>query len=131
MNERLIMIADSKQSSRLMWALLCAALLLALPLLAKLLPPTYAASWLGQRLLGIMMGVVVMLYANVVPKALRSLSHLQCNPATEQSIRRFGGWSLVLGGLGYVLAWLFAPIAQANMLAVALLGTALCALLLR
>lgn len=52
---------------------------------------------------------MVVAFANVIPKSLTSMARLR-SPANEQATRRFAGRSLVLGGLGYVLAMLFAPL---------------------
>ena len=46
--------------------------------------------------------LVVVVCANAIPKSLTSLARLRGSPAAEQAARRFAGWSLVLGGLGYV-----------------------------
>lgn len=56
---------------------------------------------------------------------------MRCSPATEQSIRRFTGISLVLGGLGFALAWMVAPIDAANAVAGTVLGVALLVVALR
>ncbi|MBY0573375.1 MAG: hypothetical protein K2P84_06805, partial [Undibacterium sp.] len=84
-------------------ALIFAALFLGATLAIRLLSPEYLSAELAQRLLGVMMGCVVIFYSNVVPKTLTPLTRMRCDPNTEQSIRRFTGWSLVLGGLGYAV----------------------------
>ena len=76
------------------------------------------------RLLGTLMGSVVIVVANALPKRLVALGCLSCNPARDQTLRRFGGWTLVLGGLGYTLAYALSPIAIAAKLAVGLLAPA-------
>lgn len=108
-------------------ALLVAGLFLALSLALRLATPEYVDPGLARRLLGIMMGAIVVIYANAVPKTLTPLVALRCNPATEQSIRRFTGISLVLGGTGYALAWMLAPMDSANLLSGVLLGVAVLA----
>jgi hypothetical protein len=52
------------------------------------------------------------------------LARLSCDPAREQTLRRFGGRALVLGGLGYALAYALAPIVIASTLAICLLAPA-------
>lgn len=89
------------------------------------LTPAYVSRDLSQRLFGIMLGVFVVAYANAVPKKLRPLVELRCDPVREQAIRRVTGWSMVLGGTGYGLAWILAPVKVAWVLAPALLATAL------
>ena len=76
------------------------------------------------RLMGMLMGSVVFVSANAIPKRLVPLARLSCDPAREQTLRRFGGRVLVLGGLGYTLAYALAPIAIASTLAVCLLAPA-------
>jgi len=76
------------------------------------------------RLMGMLMGLVVLVSANAIPKKLVPLARLSCDPASEQTLRRLGGWTLVLGGLGYTLAYALAPIAIASALATCLLAPA-------
>jgi hypothetical protein len=52
------------------------------------------------------------------------LARLSCDPVREQTLRRFAGRVMVLGGLGYALAYAFAPIAIAPTLAICLLAPA-------
>jgi len=119
---------DSSPISR---SLITAALILVTSAALALASPTYVNADLAQRLFGVMLGAVVVLYANAIPKALIPLARMRCDPATEQGLRRFTGWALVLGGVGYAMAWLFAPMTSAWILAIALLGTALLVVLLR
>ena len=77
-----------------------------------------------QRLMGVLMGTVVIATANLIPKRLVPLVRVSCDPAREQTLRRFCGRVLVLGGLGYTLAFALAPIAIASTLAICLLAPA-------
>ena len=77
-----------------------------------------------QRLMGLLMGTVVILSANLIPKRLVPLARLSCDPAREQALRRVCGRVLVLGGLGYTLAFVLAPIQVAPVLAICLLAPA-------
>ena len=76
------------------------------------------------RLMGMMMGLVVLVSANAIPKRLVPLARLSCAPAREQGLRRFAARALVLGGLGFTLAYALAPIAIARPLAISLLAPA-------
>lgn len=76
------------------------------------------------RLMGMMMGSVVLVTANVIPKRLVPLARLSCAPPREQALRRFAAWTMVLGGLGFTLAYALAPIAIARTLAICLLAPA-------
>lgn len=69
------------------------------------------------RLMGMMIGLVVLVCANAIPKTLVPLARLSCDPAREQTLRRLCGWAGVLGGLGCTLAYALAPIAVAGTLA--------------
>jgi fructose-specific phosphotransferase system IIC component len=86
------------------------------------LAPAYISEELGHRLFGILLGLFAAYYANAVPKLLKPLPRLR-DPAREQALRRFTGWTLVIGAVAYVVAWIVVPIAQANTVAMSLLGT--------
>jgi hypothetical protein len=69
------------------------------------------------RLMGMLIGSVVFVCANAIPKTLVPLARLSCAPAREQTLRRLCGWAGVLGGLGCTLAYALAPIGVAGGLA--------------
>ena len=85
------------------------------------------ADWIGgdamERMQGVMMGLIVMVFSNLAPKTLEPLAS-GCDPSRKQAIQRFSGWTLVLGGLGYSLAWLVLPIAYAGTVAMVVLASA-------
>lgn len=112
-------------------ALLAAALIIAASAALKWAAPGYLSTEWSQRLTGALLGLVVVVYANVIPKSITKLARLRCSPQAEQAARRFAGWSLVLGGLGYVLAMLFAPLAGMHLVGAALLAVGLLAAVLR
>lgn len=112
-------------------ALILAALLLGVAAALRLLSPHPVSPETARRSMGVLLGVVVIVYANAVPKALSPLTRMRGDPAAEQNLRRFTGWSLVSGGVGYALAWLFAPLNLANALAGCLLGAALLLVVIR
>jgi predicted acyltransferase len=68
----------------------------------------------SQRVRGAMMGIVLVICANLVPKTLKPLAAERCDPSTKQAMQRFAGWALVLAGLGYSLAWLVLPLDSAR-----------------
>lgn len=106
-------------------SLLIAALyLLAAFVLNELRQRHIVSAEAAVRLMGMVMGSVILVSANAIPKRLVPLARLSCDPAREQTLRRLGGWALVLGGLGYTLAYMLAPIAIASTLAVCLLSPA-------
>jgi hypothetical protein len=116
--------------AHLMRGLLIAGAMLLATAALKLASPAYVNVDCAQRVLGIMMGALVVMYANSAPKVLAPLT-ASCSARTEQTLRRFTGWTLVLGGLGYMGAWLFAPMAHAALVALALLGLAFALVVLR
>lgn len=120
-------MTEPGKASPIKHALIVAGLFLSVTAVLKLLSPDYVEADLARRLVGILMGCIVVLYANAVPKQLTPLAALRCSPAKEQSIRRFTGASLVVGGAGYALAWILAPVDSANVVGAAVLG---CSLLL-
>ena len=77
-----------------------------------------------MRTLATLLLLTAALTANAAPKTLSPLTRMRCDPAAEQSIRRFSSWTLVLGVVAYMLAWAIAPIAYAGTLATSLLGGA-------
>jgi hypothetical protein len=111
--------------------LLIAGALLAVATTLRLLSPDHLSPDTARRMMGVLLGVVVMVYANAVPKALSPLIQMRWNPAEEQALRRFTGWSLVLGGAAYAAAWAIAPIDKANLVAAICLGAAFVAVVLR
>jgi hypothetical protein len=105
--------------------LIVAGFLIGAAIALKVLSPEPIGPALASRLLGAVIGLVVVTYANDVPKALPSLATLRGDYAEDQAMRRFIGWSLTLGGLAYSAASLFAPLESANLLAMGLLAAAL------
>lgn len=105
--------------------LIIASLIIVIAFALKLLSPQYISPDLATRLLGVLLGAVVTIYANEAPKALTPLLRMRCDPVAEQAMRRFTGWSLALGGIGYAGAWLFAPIGSASTIAICLLGASM------
>ena len=78
---------------------------------------------LGKRALGLIVGAMVIAYANVVPKTPGS--------ARLQATLRFSGWVLVLAGMAYSAIWLLAPITYASTLATWVLFSGLMLVLMR
>lgn len=112
-------------------ALLGAVMIVGAAAALKWAAPDYLSLDWSQRLTGALLGLVVVFYANAIPKSLTALARLRCAPQAEQAARRFAGWSLVLGGLGYMLAMLFAPLAFMHLVGGAVLVVALAAALWR
>lgn len=124
-------MTSSSTAAPITRALLAATLILGASAAIALASPAYVSNDLARRLWGVLLGVVVVVYANAAPKTLTPLARMRCEPAAEQALRRFCGRALVVGGLGYAAAWLFAPLESAWTLAVACLAGALLLVVLR
>jgi hypothetical protein len=55
---------------------------------------------------GALMGVIVVMFANVIPKQISSALRLALNRVADRA--------LVLGGAGYALSWLLLPLTYAH-----------------
>lgn len=99
-------------------ALLLAAIILGVALVVRLDLLAALDNTLAQRCTGVIAGVLVMWFANVVPKKISAAGR-------GLATRRAVGWTMLLSGLGYTLAWLWLPLAYAADTAMALLGTGL------
>jgi hypothetical protein len=60
---------------------------------------------------------------NAMPKTLTPLASLQCDGAKIQAFQRFAGWTWVLSGLAFGIAWLVLPIDLAKPVSLVLLMT--------
>lgn len=78
---------------------------------------------IAERGVGAVLGLLVIAYGNAMPKILAPMDN--GDPARKQALQRFAGWTLVIGGIGYVLAFLFLPLEYAAYGAVACGVTAL------
>jgi hypothetical protein len=116
--------------STLTRSIVAAGLVIGTAALIKWLEPTLLGAEGAKRGFAILIGVYVIYYANKIPKAAASGSRRR-SAGAEQASRRFAGWAMVSGGLGYMAAWLFAPIELANIAAGVILGGALLLALLR
>lgn len=68
----------------------------------------------GRRLTMAVLGGFFIVTGNAMPKRLTPLSALSCNPAVVQAFQRFTGWTWVLTGAGFSLAWLTLPLLYAE-----------------
>lgn len=85
----------------------------------------------STRLTGVLAGLVLAAYANVLPKHLTPLSAQRCGSAEVQAYRRFAGWSFVLAGVSSAIVWVTAPLASAAVISIGFVGTGLVLVVLR
>jgi hypothetical protein len=72
------------------------------------------ASELARRGAMVVLGVFLASIGNAIPKTLTPLAALQCDPTRVQAFQRFAGWTWVLTGLAFALAWIVLPVALAR-----------------
>ena len=76
---------------------------------------------LSTRVSMVVVGAFFMFTGNALPKTLTPLAALKCNPARVQAFQRFSGWTWVMTGLAYAIAWLALPIDLAQPVSLAVL----------
>ncbi|MEE2565514.1 hypothetical protein [Hyphobacterium marinum] len=79
----------------------------------------------GQRLFGVMVGLMLVVTGNFLPKTVRPLTQSRCDRARLQKIERYAGWLLVAAGLAHTALWVFAPADRANTAAMMVVAGAL------
>ncbi|MEP4051460.1 MAG: hypothetical protein ABJN22_04365 [Litorimonas sp.] len=84
-----------------------------------------------DRARNVFSGFVLLYFANMMPKLIGPALKGKCSNTSANSVRRFAGWALVIGALGYIGAWIFAPISQASILAQICVGGAVILVMLR
>lgn len=77
---------------------------------------------MSRRATHVVLGAFFVATGNAMPKTLTPLSALRCDPAKVQAFQRFVGWTWVLTGVAYSLAWLVLPLDVAKPVSVAFLG---------
>lgn len=78
----------------------------------------------ARRTMQVVIGLILAAYANVMPKDIGQWRASARAASRSQSVRRVGGWSLTLAGLGYAGLWAFAPIAFADVASVVIVAGA-------
>lgn len=96
-------------------ALITAGLLLALAFAANYAENTgFFGPDTSDRVMGVAIGLVLVAFANFMPKNLGPLSESRCATGKGQNLRRFAAWTFVIAGLGHALIWLTFSIPQAH-----------------
>jgi len=78
-----------------------------------------------QRTTMIIVGAYLAVTGNAMPRMLPPTSSMPCGGARVQAFQRHAGWTWVLCGLGYAMAWLALPIDAAGPISMALVATAM------
>lgn len=113
-------------------AVIFAGLLLAFSLAAKLVGTVFDVELaLIERARNIFVGFALLYFANLTPKMIGPALKGKCSNAATNSLRRFSGWALALGALGYIGAWIFAPLTLASNIAHICVGAAVILTVLR
>jgi len=73
----------------------------------------------------IMVGAYLAVIGNAMPRMLPPTSSMPGGGARVQAFQRHAGWTWVLCGLGYAMAWLALPIDAAGPITIALVATAM------
>ena len=79
----------------------------------------------ARRSIQVMIGLILMVYGNFMPKDIAGARTMACAASRAQSALRVGGWSMALAGLGSAGLWPFAPFAFANIASMVVVATAL------
>jgi hypothetical protein len=86
------------------------------------------AGWFGEdggrRIIQILIGLTLAIYANGMPKQMGSTPRPLKAQGYAQTALRVGGWSMTLAGLVYAGLWAFAPVAVADIASKAVVATA-------
>lgn len=99
------------------WSISAAGFLMAVPLAFTLVISFGITEALGddleKRIMGVLFGIIFLLYGNAAPKRPIALQDAGCSPQRMQAQARFAGRMFVLTGLAYTLIWALAPISWA------------------
>ena len=77
-----------------------------------------------KRLTMALLGVMVMRIGNDLPKSMWRLATLTCDPARLQRFQRLAGWTWVMTGGMWAVAWLALPVSIAQTITLAVVATA-------
>lgn len=80
----------------------------------------------GDRLFGVMLGLVLVVTGNFLPKTVRPITQRHCGSVRLARFERRAGWIFVLAGLVHIAIWIFAPADSANPAAMMIVAAALC-----
>jgi len=104
-------------------AVVFAGLMLVIPLSTKLAAAmgAIADADLSRSATMVLIGAFFVYTGNALPKTLTPLTALQCDAGRVQAFQRFAGWTWVLTGLAFAIAWLVLPVYLAEPVSTTLL----------
>lgn len=76
----------------------------------------YMEAGMATQLGHILYGLGFLIIGNMLPKRIPPLPDISLSSPRVQTLRRFAGWTLALGGLSYSITWLAAPVQIAETL---------------
>ena len=79
----------------------------------------------ANRTMQVMIGLILAAYSNLMPKDVGRWRASAAAVARSQSALRVGGWSMTLAGLAYAGLWACAPLAFADVAAMAVVASAM------
>ncbi len=117
--------AQRRAGDAIRHAVVFSGLMLAIPLMGTL---AVRLGWihdtdLSKRMVMVLVGAFFAFTGNAMPKTLTPLSALQCDAARLQAFQRFSGWTWVLTGLGFAVAYLVLPLGLAKPISLVLMMT--------
>jgi len=76
---------------------------------------------LPMRVTMVLLGLYYVVSGNALPRRFTARAAQRPNAARTQAVQRFAGWTFVLAGLAFALAWIILPTDVAEPLSVAFL----------
>ena len=92
-----------------------------------MLAPAYVLKHAGvnpdlpMRVTMVLLGLYYVVSGNALPRRFTARAAQRPNAARTQAVQRFAGWTFVLAGLAFALAWIVLPTDVAEPLSVAFL----------
>jgi hypothetical protein len=79
----------------------------------------------AKRTMQVLSGLILAVYANLMPKDIGPWRASTAAAARAQSALRVGGWSMSLAGVAYAGLWAFAPLGVANIAGMIIVASAM------
>ena len=79
----------------------------------------------SKRAMQVIIGVMLLVVGNLIPKTLEPLRTACGGPSKEQSLKRFAGWTFVIAGIAYAIIWMVAPLDYASLISMSVVIAAI------